>query len=786
MNMVSPIIARAETNKEAIYYDQLHAEKYRDEGQTKDQHSQTIANNLASDPIHKVQLYNSLKMNRFLPAGRIQAALGATEREVSPFNCSVSQRIEDSMDSIMAALSNAAKILRLGTGIGYNFSNLRPRGAEIKKLRTQSSGPLSFMKMFDVMASTIASSGHRRGAQMGILNCFAGNTKVHTLLQGKVEIKDLVGTNPILYCVKNGKISVEKADSIHKSGEKRVITVILDNDTEITCTPEHLFMLANGSYIEASKLKTYDSLMAIKKKLSNKYLYVGCTGNRSTKAEHLIVYESLYGKIPEGHEIHHKDFNRHNNSPDNLQGLTGEEYTDKYHNGFSNQFGSATNIDFLEDIINNHKVLRIEDRGEICEVYDITMPSTHNFFVEEICVHNCNHPDIEEFINAKMEKGAYRQFNFSVGITDEFMEAVAENADWPMSFNGRVEKVAPARQIWGNITRNAFESAEPGLIFIDRLNDQNNLHYCEEIEGTNPCAEQPLPPYGLCTLGSFNLVGYLLPDGISGWKFDNAQFKRDIAIWVEAYDNIFEKANYAIPEHRQEALSKRRIGLGLTGIANAIELIIGRKSYGDDDFCTILNNICETLKIEAYQASVNLAKDRGSFELFDAQKYLQGNFIQSLPASLQESIFEHGIRNSHLISYAPCGTISQCAGNVSSGVEPVFYNQMTRDVYLKEGKVNVTLNDWNFKNYQFSGRTLSECSVDNHMSVADTIQRHCDSAISKTVNVSPNCSYEEYSQVYIKAHEMGLKGITVYRPSEIRGAVIAEAPSNCANGACER
>lgn len=581
MNDLTPALA-LENNSETRYYDQLHQEKYRDSQQSRLNHIETISHNLASDSLHYDKLKESLYFNRFLPAGRVQAAKGAVEREVSPFNCSVSQRIEDSMDSIMDAVKNAAKILRLGTGIGYNFSNLRPMYAEIKKLKTESSGPLSFMKIFDVMASTIASSGHRRGAQMGIMNV--------------------------------------------------------------------------------------------------------------------------------------------------------------------------------------------------------------------------NHPDIEAFIDAKMEKGAYRQFNLSVGISDEFMRAVESNSDWPLVFAGKTYKTVSAQYLWEKIIKNAYYSAEPGIIFIDRLNQGNNLHYCETIEATNPCAEQPLPPYGLCMLGSFNLVAYVSHDRNGKVGFNTEVFKQDIHAWVEAYDNIFDDSVYAIPEHEQEARAKRRIGLGFTGIANAIEYMCGKANYGEAEFCHTLEYLCEGLRNEAYRASINLAKKRGPFKMF-THRYLDSEFIKTLPRDIQADIISYGIRNSHLISYAPCGTISQCAGNVSSGVEPVFYHSMSRDVHMKEGLTNVTLQDFNYRHFGFKGKTLEECSINDHMSVAAVVQRYCDSAISKTVNVAPSCTYEEYELIYKQAHKLGLKGITVYRPSELRGSVIvkAEEPKvtvtkaelasafvdpNCPSGAC--
>lgn len=566
------VIPHAEEYK---YYDQLHREKYRDKNQTKLEHFNNIAHNLGSDAQHSAKLFDSLKYHRFLPAGRVQAAMGATEREVSPFNCSVSQHIDDDIDSIFAALHNAAKILRLGTGIGYNFSTLRPSGALISKLQTEASGPLSFMRVFDAMARCISSSGHRRGAQMGIMNV--------------------------------------------------------------------------------------------------------------------------------------------------------------------------------------------------------------------------DHPDIEDFITAKTQKDAFRQFNLSVGITDKFMHAVARNSTFPLAFRDVVYKEVQARVLWDKIVRTAYDTAEPGIIFIDRLNDTNNLFYCETIEATNPCAEQPLPPYGLCTLGSFNLVGYLRVSD-SKVEFNEPQFKEDIHAWVEAYDNLFDKANYAIPEHETEAKSKRRIGLGLTGIANAIEYLVGHGCYGEPTFNSYLEPICATLRNEAYRASINLAKNRGPFSLYK-DSYMASRFVETLPDDIQNAITKHGIRNSHLISYAPCGTISQCAYNVSSGVEPVFHHKVVRDVYMQDGKVTVPLHDFNVRQYGFYGKTLEECSIDNHMEVARICQKYCDSAVSKTVNVASNCTYEDYSQVYIQAHKLGLKGITVYRPSDLRGIVIASAkdvdnaikntsPSGCATGQC--
>lgn len=559
-------------SRELAYYDQLHQEKYRDRDQSFIEHSKQLAANLSSNDFHKSQLERMFTHRRFLPAGRVQAAMGARDREVSAFNCSVSQPIHDSLSSIMDGVSNAARILRLGTGIGYNFSRLRPKGALIKKLQTQSSGPLSFMKIYDVMASTIASSGHRRGAQMGIMDI--------------------------------------------------------------------------------------------------------------------------------------------------------------------------------------------------------------------------SHPDIEEFIDAKLKAGEYRQFNLSVNVSDAFMSALEKGEEWPLSFNGEVYKTVRAEYLWDKIIRNAYNSAEPGVIFLDRVNKSNNLYYCEQIEATNPCAEQPLPPYGLCLLGSINLPSYFTSSA-----FNDALFDKDIYAAVEAYDNIFDKSVYAIPEHEKEAKQKRRMGIGMTGIANAIEYYLGTASYGSNHFNDVLGAVCERLRNTCYRASIKLSRERGPFELFDRDKFLSSEFAKTLPDDIQNGIYEFGLRNSHLLSYAPCGTISQTAHNVSSGVEPIFFHEVERDVYMKSGKERVTLTDYNVRTHNFFGKTLEQCTISEHLSVAAICQKYCDSSVSKTINVATSCSYTEYERIYREAYRSGSKGMTVFRPTAIRGAVIVESKKEpaqkqfrqageCANGAC--
>lgn len=542
--------------------DDLHSQKYRDPGQSKEEHAAKLAATLQSNPTHGQKLLDLFVSDRFLPAGRVQAA-GGSSRNSSFFNCNVSGTIEDSMESIMENLKQAMLTLRLGTGIGYDFSNIRPRGAPISTLKSEASGPLSFMDVFDAGCKTIHMS-HRRGAQMGMLRV--------------------------------------------------------------------------------------------------------------------------------------------------------------------------------------------------------------------------DHPDILHFIDAKLEK-RFSTFNLSVSITDRFMDALRCNENYMLNHAGTYYDTLPASEVWDKITRNAYNSAEPGMIFIDRINAENNLYYCETIAATNPCSEQPLPPYGLCLLGSFNLPKYLSVESGSYYVWNTDQLNEDVRAVVEAYDNIFERSIYALPQQQIEAVTKRRIGLGFTGIANAIEIMLGRAAYGDTQFNATFRSIADTFRHFVYEASVRLAAERGSFQLFDKEKYLHAAFIKKLPPYIRDGIAKYGIRNSHLISYAPCGTISLTGGNLSSGVEPVFYPTTKRKVIMNGGQETfINVQDYALREYGILGKTLEQCTIQDHLGVHEIAQEFCDSSVSKTINVPPSITFEDYQNVWLDAYERGAKGLTVYRPNEIRAPIITSG--DCEGGEC--
>lgn len=520
--------------------------KYRQSDETFDDKIKRIAKTLCDNEEHRYSLEDILGNMRFLPAGRVQSAIGS-RRITTAYNCFVSGEIEDSMASIMDRAAEAAETMRRGGGIGYDFSKIRPRGARIKSLDSQSSGPISFMGIFDAVCQTIASSGHRRGAQMG--------------------------------------------------------------------------------------------------------------------------------------------------------------------------------------------VLRVD------------------------------HPDIEEFIQAKRNSDKLTGFNISVGITDAFMEALTNDSDdsFTLCFDGIDYKTISAKALWDEIMSSTWDWAEPGVLFVDRITEMNNLHYCEEIAATNPCGEQPLPAYGACLLGSFNLTKYVEADG-----FNFTQFKKDIPEVVRAQDNIIDRTIYPLKQQSDEAKNKRRMGLGVTGLANAGELL--GMPYASPEFLVWAEKVFACLRDNCYRASARLAAEKGAFPLY-REAYLQSNFIRTLPASVKKEIREHGIRNSHLTSIAPTGTISIVADNISGGIEPVFSHYYDRTIQTFDGPIIERVEDYAYAR-GVKGRSANDISVQEHLAVLLLAQHYIDSACSKTCNVGDDVSYEDFKKVYVDAWKGGAKGCTTFRMSGKRFGIL--------------
>jgi ribonucleoside-diphosphate reductase alpha chain len=387
-----------------------------------------------------------------------------------------------------------------------------------------------------------------------------------------------------------------------------------------------------------------------------------------------------------------------------------------------------------------------------------------------------DHPDIEEFIAAKQNDTNLTSFNISVAVTDAFMTAVTNGERFPLRHLGRVYKTVDARNLWNALMRATWDWAEPGVLFIDQINRMNNLWYCEQIAATNPCAEQPLPPNGACLLGSFNLTQYVRNGGRPR-SFDFEDFKADIPGVVRSMDNIVDYAMYPLPQQEAEAKSKRRMGIGVTGAANAIEAL--GIAYGSDEYIEVQSDILQALLHESYRASIQIAKEKGPFPLFDRDKFLAGEFVKTLPADIQDGIYKHGIRNSHLTSIAPTGTISLAADNISSGIEPVFAYEQNRTIVNDDGITSrqVQLEDYGVKRFGVKGRTADELSVEEHVDVLCAAQQYVDSAISKTCNVGDTVNFERFKEVYLRAYRGGAKGCTTFRPSGKRFGILKKAES---------
>ena len=393
----------------------------------------------------------------------------------------------------------------------------------------------------------------------------------------------------------------------------------------------------------------------------------------------------------------------------------------------------------------------------------------------------CDHPDIEAFIEAKREPGRLRMFNLSVLVTDAFMEAVRRDDPWDLVFGGTVYRTVQARALWDAIMRATYAFAEPGVIFIDRINRLNPLNYCEKIASSNPCGEQPLPPYGACLLGSINLARLVREPFEPGAALDLEDLRALTAVAVRMMDNVTDISNFPLEEQRAEALAKRRIGLGVTGLADA--LIMCRARYGSAEAVRLAGEWLAAVQKAAYLASADLAAEKGAFPLFDAEKYLATPAMAEADEEVRAAIRAKGLRNALLTSIAPTGTISLLADNVSSGVEPVFTWSYTRNVLMPDGtrrEEEVADHAWRlYRRLKGADAPLPDWFVDagdlsprDHVVMQAAVQKHVDSSISKTINCPEDISFDAFKDVYQMAFDMGCKGCTTYRPNDVTGAVL--------------
>ncbi|MBI4191091.1 MAG: adenosylcobalamin-dependent ribonucleoside-diphosphate reductase [Betaproteobacteria bacterium] len=428
----------------------------------------------------------------------------------------------------------------------------------------------------------------------------------------------------------------------------------------------------------------------------------------------------------------------------------------------------------------------------------------------------CDHPDIEEFVAAKHDAANLRHFNLSVLVSDEFMQTVQDGAAWPLAFPlgadepagecieriwpgrrepqcCRVLRRLPARELWQRIMRATYDYAEPGVIFIDRVREADNLKYCEQISASNPCGEIPLPPYGACDLGSINLTRFVRAPFTPGAVVDFDGIADTAAVATRMLDNVYNVSGFPLPAQRETALASRRVGLGITGLADALVMLGIR--YDAERARALAGEVMRTACHSAYRASLGLAREKGAFPLFDARPYCDGEFIRALPEDIVRDIRRHGIRNSHLTAIAPAGTISLLANNVSSGLEPVYAAEYRRGVRLADGSLAQTrVVDYAchlFRELHGADSGVppafvaaAEIDPQSHLEMQAALQPFVDNAISKTINVPEHCAFEQFRSIYERAYALGLKGCTTFRPNAVTGSVLSGEPSPAHDRQC--
>ena len=882
-----------------LFSDRLHQEKYRNDNETFKEAMNRVAGALTddNDKFHKFR--DALLNMRFLPGGRIQSAIGTT-KNCTAINCFVSSKIEDSFvdgpHSIMQTATEAAATMRMGGGVGFDFSTLRPRGDLIHKLNSYSTGPVSFMEIYNSICLCVASSGHRRGAMMGILRvdhpdieefihakqpphesepvlqmlskCKVGTPEWYDWFKVLQSVYSLTGfnlsiavTDKFMEAVKEGKQfklkfknriyreidarslwdtimrstwdwaepgilfidTVNDLNNLHyaetiaasnpcltgdtllvdgdrlrhisergetwdswKTGTKRVIELICNNGLRIKCTPDHKIRLKDGTFIEAKdsggKILEWGLGDRSPEEFIEKYILLGFlfgdgflsgkkqgVGAKLTREKETEICELLekygFGHNKGGYYLNRKVLEEsiglslsflentlpHRIIPDAIM-TAGSNVSASFLRGLFEANGSAkTNgqVSFTTTCKKQAEQIQIllSSFGVISWITRHT-PAT-------ITWKNGTYTSRESF-RLQIAQRNVGPFRDNIGFYSTYKSIKLRPVDG--SYKGKLKVV--------NIEELGEEE-----VWDFRMKEGYPWNVCNGIVAHN-CAEQVMGEYGACLLGSFNLVKYLTKEDWC-WSFDFDLLKNDIPYVVEAMDNVIDNSIFPLQAQKDSALNSRRMGLGVTGAANAIEAM--GFSYGSPEFIETLDKILNYIKTNVYKASVELAKVKGPFPLFDKEQYMQGKFIQTLDEEVQELIAKHGIRNSHLTSIAPTGTISICADNVSSGIEPVFAWNQKRLVNMKNGSVEVDVDDYGVREFGVYGKRCSDVTVDEHLNVLITAAKHVDSAISKTCNVPPTTPWDEFKGIYMRAWEAGCKGITTFQTGGKRSGIIESA-----------
>lgn len=785
----------------AIELDEM---KYRLKGETFKESRTRVANALKDSDEHYHDFRDSLLGQYFLPGGRVLSAVGAP-REVTPFNCFVSMTIEDSMDSIMDAAKYAATTMRLGGGIGYDFSNIRPRGTNIVTLDSRASGPVSFMGIFDAICKTISSAGHRRGAQMGCLrvdhpdieefiSCKSDNT---TLTQFNLSV---LVTDEFMKAVDNNSMFQLRFEGrVYKQVRARYLWEKIMRQTWDYAEPGVIFVdrinrKNNLWYCETiaatnpclhpdSLIETIHGRVKIKDITEPTMVYTmmedGSLGIKKASASWVSKKNAntLKVKIRSGKEVVC--------TPDHKIYVSGKGWVeardlkvgDKLVQLCRARRGAAYSGVKLST--EDNRAYQMEHRLIAAAVYGKLSDSDDVHHIDGNTYNNCidNFEVIDHSEHATLTRYECDNDHMVNGYNETYGRNCFISPEWSM--RGRKSIVPMPEELRSNM-RNQNSScvvsiSDGPVTDVYDLTVEDTHNFISDFIVVHNCGEQPLAPHAACLLGSMNLTKFVKVNDDGKRYFDYEDFKRRIPAIVRAMDNINDIAIYPLPEQKESAQSKRRMGLGVTGLANAGE-VIGLR-YGSDEFMLWAREVFTIYRDECYRQSIQLAKEKGPFPLFDAELYLQSEFAQTLPDDIRSDIARYGIRNSHLLSIAPTGTISNVADNVSSGIEPPFSLYYDRVVQTFDGPKTERVSDYAYRVWGVEGVTALEIDVQAHVDVLCLASEFVDSACSKTINVGDDVTWEQFQAVYVSAYEGGASGCTTFRADGKRAGILTAAAS---------
>lgn len=776
--------------------------KYRQPGESFTQKCGRVAGALADYKEHYNLFYDILKDQRFLPGGRVQAAAGSY-RQVTAFNCYVMQKVPDDFLGIMDVMTDAGQTMRLGGGVGYDFSEIRPKGEYIKTLGSQASGPVTFMQIADSICKTIASAGHRRGAQMAtlrvdhpdIMEFITAKNNSHNLTQFNMSV---LVTDKFMEAVKaddwfdliwQGKVyntvrATALWDSILRStwdwAEPGVIYIDRVNQMNNLWYIEDI-TATNPCLHPDTLVETIEGRVKIKDIREPTYVYTmrddGSLGMSKASASWVSKKAANTVKITvnSGQEVIC--------TPDHKIFVDGKGWTMAkdvaegdclVHLCRARRGAAYSGVKLTTE---DNRAYRMEHRfmvesvyGEIPEGYDVHHidGDTYNNNIDNLEV--VCHKD-----HATLTRNSCSNDHMVPGYNEEGNWRFI-SPEW--SKKGRKDVKPMPDHLKSNLKNKAsacVKSIEPGPVTdVYDLTVEDTHNFIANMIVVHNCGEQPLPPYGACLLGSWNMTKYVYWSGGKAY-FDYDKLKNDIPPTVRAMDNVIDETNYPLLEQEKEAKNKRRMGLGVTGVGNTLAAL--GIEYGSEEAQEWVKGVLRLIANTSYMASVELAAEKGPFFFFDRDKFCQGEFIKKLDPEVQDAIYNVGIRNSHLTSIAPTGTISLTANNVSSGIEPVYSHSYTRTVQTSDGPMYEKVEDYALREWGIECKTADQVTVEEHVDMLTAAQEWVDSAVSKTCNVGDSVGWEQFKDVYLRAYEGGAKGCTTFRAAGKRFGILNASTS---------